>query len=52
MLNNISIRYLVLLPAIVMGICIASMSAFSFYNIKSNVESLNTSFIEVLDEEG
>ncbi|KAB1454803.1 methyl-accepting chemotaxis protein [Vibrio panuliri] len=52
MLNNISIRYLVLLPALLMGICLASMSAFSFYNIKDNVESLNTNFVQVLDEEG
>lgn len=51
MLNNISIRYLVLFPALLMGICLASMSAYSFYSIKNNVESLNGKFVEVLGEE-
>lgn len=51
MLNNISIKNLVLLPALIMGICLASMSGFSFYNIKNNVESLNDSFLHVLNED-
>ncbi|EGU29109.1 methyl-accepting chemotaxis protein [Vibrio scophthalmi] len=51
MLNNISIRNLVLIPVFMMGICIAATTAFSLSKIRSNVDELNNEFMFIIGEE-